>query len=189
MVVHILVDRYRWRVFPGYFVVFWIFLAFTLTTLPRPGFWIGIVGVGEQIVSAGVSVVLTVFDFPAPTWPFSMGLVKRHLVDSSRENPHIPTPGTPRELVIQFWYPATSSSGPRQPYCLRSEMPLRKEHLSLVSTHAATGVPLAGTPRRSPVLIFSPSWTGGRRQNTFQAEELSSHEFVLVGIDHPYGYP
>jgi dienelactone hydrolase len=65
-------------------------------------------------------------------------------------------------------------------------MPLKKKHLSLVRTHAATGVPFAVSPGRYPVLIFCPSWTGGRFQNTFQAEDLASHGFVVVGIDHPY---
>jgi predicted dienelactone hydrolase len=36
------------------------------------------------------------------------------------------------------------------------------------------------------VILFSPSWTGRRDQNTVQVEELASHGFVVVGIDHPY---
>ena len=38
-------------------------------------------------------------------------------------------------------------------------------------------------PDRFPVLIFAPSWTGRRNQNTVQAEELASHGFVVVGIE------
>jgi len=44
-----------------------------------------------------------------------------------------------------------------------------------------------GRGPRYPVLIFCPAWTGRRNQNTFQAEELASHGFVVAGIDHPYG--
>jgi dienelactone hydrolase len=59
--------------------------------------------------------------------------------------------------------------------------------LALVRTHAATGVPLARARGRYPVVLFSPSWIGRRDQNTVQVEELASHGFLVVGVDHPYG--
>ena len=65
-------------------------------------------------------------------------------------------------------------------------MSLLKQHLALAQTHATPGVPIAGRPSRFPLLLFAPSWTGRRNQNTVQAEELASHGFIVVGIDHPY---
>jgi predicted dienelactone hydrolase len=35
--------------------------------------------------------------------------------------------------------------------------------------------------------LFTPSWHGARNQNMVQVEDLVSHGFVVVGVDHPYG--
>src|SRR5262249_43974891 len=86
----------------------------------------------------------------------------------------------------QVWYPA-EWAGPGRPYRTPAETEFKKRHLALVKTNAATGVPVASAQARYPVVIFSPAWTGRRNQNTVQAEELASHGFVVVGIDHPYG--
>src|SRR5581483_7569872 len=71
-------------------------------------------------------------------------------------------------------------------YRTLAETPLTKIHLASVRTHAAPMVPVAGAEARYPIVLFSPSWTGRRGQNTVQAEELASHGFVVVGIDHPF---
>jgi predicted dienelactone hydrolase len=44
------------------------------------------------------------------------------------------------------------------------------------------------SPEKSnyPVLIFSHGLTGFRNQNTFEVEELASHGYIIVGIDHTY---
>jgi len=172
--------------YPGYFVIVWLFLAFTWPRVARPGVWTSLAGLSCLLGSAALCKVMPVFEFPRPTGPFPTGSVTRHLVDSNRQEIQGTRPDAHRELMIQVWYPA-ADPGPGQFYCSRVEMPLKKKQLSLVRTHAATGVPFAVAPGRFPVLVFSPSWTGGRIQNTFQAEELASHGFVVVGIDHPYG--
>ncbi len=187
MAIQMLVDGNRWQMYPAYFVVGWMFVTSNLPALPVPGFWMGLASTGFLMASAALCVVLPVFELPIPTGPFPIGTIKRHLVDSSRQELQGTRIRMPRELMIQIWYPAATRSGRRQPYCSQAEMPLKKKHLSLVRTHAAPGVPFAGTHDRYPVLIFSPSWLGGRIQNTVQAEYLASHGFVVVGIDHPYG--
>ena len=67
----------------------------------------------------------------------------------------------------------------------RRENALRSGRSALVRTHASWGPPVSTSPRH-PVVLFCPSWTGRKNQNTVQAEELASHGFVVVGIDHPY---
>jgi dienelactone hydrolase len=185
--IEVLVDGQRWQMYPAYLAVAWVVLTFALTSLPIRRFWTGLTTIGCLMTSAALCFALPVFELPTPTGPFPIGSVKRHLVDSRRQELQNARPGALRELMIQIWYPAKAHSGRGQPYCSSAEMPLKKKQFSLVRTHAATGVPFARTPGKCPVLIFTPSWTGGRVQNTFQAEELASHGFVVVGIDHPYG--
>jgi hypothetical protein len=60
-------------------------------------------------------------------------------------------------------------------------------HLGNLATHAARGAPMAeGQPTRFPVLLFSHGRCGFRQHNTVLAEELVSHGFIVVAIDHPH---
>jgi dienelactone hydrolase len=88
--------------------------------------------------------------------------------------------------MVQIWYPA-AGTGPPSPYRLPSETTLRHDRLSLVKTHSAVGVPVSNARPRYPVILYSPSWQGSRNENVAYVEELASHGFVVVGIDHTYG--
>ncbi len=186
MAVQILVEGHRWQMYPAYLVTVWLALSSTWPRKRRLAVSASLAGMGCLLASAVLCLVLPVFELPQPTGPFKIGSVTRHLVDTSRVDLFGNGPGAHRELMVEVWYPA-QGYGPARYYCSRSEMPFKKEQLALVRTHAAEGVPIAGTPGRYPVLIFSPSWQGRRYQNTFQFEDLASHGFVVVAMDHPYG--
>jgi dienelactone hydrolase len=186
MAVQIAVEGRRWQFYPAYVVTVWLFLALPWTQMARPGLWTSLAGLTGLIISAAFCTVLPAFQFPAPTGPFPVGTVTRHLIDGSRTESLGPVPGAHRELMIQIWYPA-EYRGPRRAYRSRAELSLFKEHLSLIMTNASAAIPLERTPGRLPVLIFSPSWAGRRDQNTIQVEEFASQGYLVVGIDHPYG--
>jgi dienelactone hydrolase len=38
---------------------------------------------------------------------------------------------------------------------------------------------------KHPVVVFGPMWGGRRTQDTFLAEELASHGYVVAAVDHP----
>lgn len=62
-------------------------------------------------------------DLPAPTVDRPVGTTSLHLVDHDRPDPFAPTPG-PRELMVQFWYPARGTAGrPRAPYTTPGSRP------------------------------------------------------------------
>jgi dienelactone hydrolase len=63
---------------------------------------------------------------------------------------------------------------------------LKSAHLALVKSHSMLGGRLWQSEDRYPVLLYTPSWSGIRTECTFQVEELASHGYVVVGIDHPY---
>ncbi len=147
--------------------------------------WTSLGMIGLLVTAGTLESLLPVFELPRPTGSYLIGTVTRHLIDSNRQETQGDKPGGPRELMIQIWYP-TNQIGPGQAYRSPDELSLVKQHLALVQTHAAPGVPLAAAPSRFPLILFAPSWTGRRNQNTVQAEELASHGFVVVGIDHPY---
>ena len=188
MVLQIVLEGARWPIGPAYLATVYLFFTccWPRVFIPAPGCWTAVCGILLLIAAAAMGSVLPIFELPKPTGAYPIGTATRRLIDSSRQETQSGRPGEHRELMIQIWYPA-ERSGPGQPYRTRAETTFTKEHLALARTHAAAGVPVAVAQPRYPVVIFSPSWTGRRNQNTVQAEELASHGFVVVGIDHPYG--
>src|SRR5579859_5410238 len=142
---------------------------------------------------AGVSLceALPVFSFPEPTGKYGVGTQVRHLVDQNLLEPHVRGAKAPRELMIQIWYPAERGDREaRSAYRDRRTTSFWTSQLSLVRTNAVVDVPIVPARKETggyPVLLFSPSWSGQRVQNTFQVEELASHGYIVVAMDHPYG--
>jgi predicted dienelactone hydrolase len=185
MAIDIAIEGARWTMAPAIVVTLWLFVGCTGPRTAQPGRWSGLAMIGLLLTAGMLETLLPVFELPKPTGGYLIGTVTRHLSDSSRKETQGDTPGGPRELMIQIWYP-TDQAGSGQAYRTHDEVTLLKQHLAIAQTHATPGVPVAGTPSRFPLLLFAPSWTGRRNQNTVQAEELASHGFIVVGIDHPY---
>jgi dienelactone hydrolase len=140
----------------------------------------------------GLVVLYTVFSpgfsLPAPTGSYQVGTQTRHLVDASRRDPHSDDRNKPRELVIQIWYPIDRGSrGTVAPYRDRRGLTGDAARLAVVSTHSLIGAPLSRSQTQFPLLLYSPGWDGARTENTFQAEELASHGYIVAAMDHPYG--
>lgn len=166
----------RWQMAPTYVAAAILFAS--VTTRPN--------GFGSTVALVAIAVVLgcvfPVFRLPEPTGPHRIGSAKLHLVDSSRPDPHTTREDGRRELMVQIWYP-TAETGTAVPYLNPAETSLAWRHLSLVHTHASSGVRPSG---RFPVLLYLPSWGGGKAEATTLLEELTSHGFIVVALDHPY---
>lgn len=104
-----------------------------------------------------------------------------------------------RKLMIQVWYPAEiDSNAQRAPYVEHispllegvgdaiSIPPFLLSHLQYVQSNAYKDAMVVKAQAKYPVLLFSHGLTGFRNQNTFQVEELASHGYIVVSIDHPY---
>ena len=128
---------------------------------------------------------------PAPTGPRAIGELQLHLVDKSRNDPWVPT--KKRELMASVWYPA-ANGGPRVPYVSAKLGPvLAADWLPLIGlegpeldyahtwTHARATAPAYG---RFPVVLYSPGLGTSRTFGTEQVEELVSHGYVVVTVDH-----
>jgi dienelactone hydrolase len=113
----------------------------------------------------------------------AVGTAIRHLTDGGETESR-------REAMVQIWYPAEAAPGakPARYFVDRRAKPgLRHWNLALLRTHAVVvDAPVSADEQTWPVLIYSPSWHGQANQNTCLAQELASHGFVVVGIDHPY---
>src|SRR5262245_49324243 len=187
LALQVTVEGPRWHLGPAYLLAIYLFVVCSWARAPALGLGrtAGACGMGLLATAALLGTVLPVFRLPDPTGAHSVGTVTLHLVDLSRQEPHCAPPGH-RELMIQVWYPA-QTSGPGVAYCAPAETSLKKQQLTLVRTHAVRGAAVASGRRQYPVVICAPSWTGRKNQNTVQAEEMASHGFIVVGVDHPYG--
>jgi predicted dienelactone hydrolase len=188
-------DNYRWQLLPAIvtsLVVLLLFLIRPQPKLPRSRFLsVAIFGMVGFLASAICSYFYPVFGLPVPTGRYAVGTTAIDLVDRSRLEQCDPHATSPRELVVQVWYPAISNYGEKAPY-LPDRRSIPKgiySHLGLVKTHAVRDVAIAPSTSLYPVVLYTPSWSGYRTDNTFQTEELASHGFVVIGLEHPCSVP
>jgi predicted dienelactone hydrolase len=151
-----------------------------------------VIGVAPQ-ASASATPAAPRFFLPEPTGPYPVGTVELHLVDPDRIDPFAPSPRV-RELMVQVWYPATRVHGfPVAPWMtpltaaqFAANHALPVELFDAITTNGRVGPPLATLRGGRPVVLFSPGYGGMRTWYTSALEDLASHGYVVVGIDHTY---
>ncbi|QQQ78300.1 alpha/beta hydrolase [Saccharothrix sp. 6-C] len=131
---------------------------------------------------------------PAPTGRHAVGTTSLHLTDPSRPDPWVPT--TNRELMVSLFYPAASARGPKKQYLTAAESAavldeagvttLPADVLSTVRTHAVVDARPAGRRHGLPLVVLSPGFKRPRATLTALAEDLASHGYVVVVVDHTY---
>lgn len=126
---------------------------------------------------------------PAPTGHERVGTVSLHLVDRSRPDPWVPTQPA-RQLVIQVWYPAATVHGyPNVPWMTPATARAyeKANHLPVVNwpkTRAHLGAPMDQRRGGRPVVLYSHGLGGQRAEATALVEDLASHGYIVVTIDH-----
>ncbi len=192
---HLVWEGAHWQMAPAYLAA--LLTAGLLLAPLRRG--VRIAGGAVVLLCAGLSgalsYVLPMFELPVPTGTYAIGTRIVSMIDPSRREDALHGELHPREVVVQIWYPA-SHSGLRPtwalgglrasyaPYRRRSETSLASSYQSVDWTHALLNAPVADG--RFPVIFYNPGWNGRRTQNTPLTEELASHGYVVVAIDHPY---
>lgn len=150
-------------------------------------------GVAQARVANDITVRL-----PSPTGPHRIGVTTLHLVDQHRRDPWDSTIPV-RELMATVFYPARTVRGcPIAPHMtpaaaakfkdfdpiyLHPELPKSGVDWAATMAHSYTGAP--AQPLRRPVLLYTPGGGDPRTFGTGLAEELASHGYVVVTIDHP----
>ena len=128
-----------------------------------------------------------VFQLPPVSGPFAIGSTTIAFTDPSREETNLPVRGQPRRFMAEIWYPASDCTGRRTAYRdLRTIRTWKSAHLRYIKTHSCVDAPVLPSKEKWPLVFFSPSSGGYRSQNTFLVEDLVSHGYVVVGMDHPY---
>jgi predicted dienelactone hydrolase len=151
------------------------------------------IGVASRASAAAATAAPAQLTLPPPTGPYPLGTVALHLVDRSRPDP-VAGPGHYRELMTSVWYPARDTWH----YPLARWMPAAPLRALLKSagfspdavlaplTAGHEGAPVRRTGERLPVLLYSHGAHDHRSDTTIVVQELASHGYVVVTVDHTY---
>jgi dienelactone hydrolase len=191
MVAHAFQEGTHWQLIPLYLAVLVLcFSGLADRRWPRWGF-VSFAGMSLSLVCAFAcaSWIVPMFELPRPTGRYAVGTRIFHLVDQNRIEENGPSPSGKRELIVQAWYPAEPPAKPNDHYLASyqrlGEVTLAASYRSVLKTNSWQDAPvLAGATY--PVLIYNPGWMGERTEGTYQMEELASHGFVVVAIDHTF---
>jgi predicted dienelactone hydrolase len=138
---------------------------------------------------------------PEPTGAYRVGTDIFHLTDASRPDTLSKKTGQFRELMFQVWYPTDAApQAQTAPYipnpallqALKDEQhdgqaPNVLDAWKDVRTAATLSAPLSKKRDKFPLLFFSHGLGEPRSLYTAFSQELASHGYVVVCIDHPYG--
>jgi dienelactone hydrolase len=147
-------------------------------------------------------IFLPIAEFPEPTGHYGVGYTTYHWVDTTRQELNAQDPIHPnRELMIHVFFPTEKKNNATpinydpdaaksaiEYLAMCSKLPAWLfGNIKLIKTHMQTNAPLAQNTTPFPVVIFSHGAGGPMVQSyTWILEELASHGFVVVGINHPY---
>jgi dienelactone hydrolase len=136
-----------------------------------------------------------------PTGALPISRTSYHWVDATRDEPNAETPRTKRELMVHIWYPAQRQTGGK-PAAYQPGMPkvqsvvgeatLKEtagacyEALFSTRTHATADGAVSSGSTSYPLLLLTHGLGVNAMAYSMLAEDLASHGYVVVGIDHPY---
>jgi pimeloyl-ACP methyl ester carboxylesterase len=169
------------------------------------GLIVGIFAAFAQSSSApaGVQSSDALPQLPTPSGPWGIGRVGYNWVDASRPDQYSTSPNAYRELMVYFWYPASKSADAKGPYfpgaqpldtVPETQGRIRREFgknwpamiSGAIFSHAVERAPIAKSPRRFPVVVFSHGLGSTGFNYTCLIEDLVSRGYVVASIEHTY---
>ncbi|WP_169813063.1 alpha/beta hydrolase family protein [Nocardia jejuensis] len=132
---------------------------------------------------------------PAPTGPYPVGVTDWHLTDADRADPW--DQSRRRELMVQIWYPADDAgSSPLAPWLPPggreeqryglAQSGVAPDSWTLAPSHSRSDEPARVGGGQFPILLNSPGLDDTTGLNTAQAEDLASHGYIVVAVNHTH---
>ena len=152
------------------------------------------------IISTALPILFPVPVMPKPSGKYAIGTASFYLKDPSRDEIYTDDPNDKRQIMMQIWYPAKSTAGAQPAKWLdrldiagpiiaqRLNLPsFVLDHANLTQSNSFLNTPIIDDSATLPVVVYSHGWTGFRTVNMNQSEDLASHGYIVVSIDHSYG--
>jgi predicted dienelactone hydrolase len=154
-----------------------------------------------SLASATAGVAQRVPRLPEPAGPFGVGRLSFEWTDEKRPNPFLTERNERRRLMVYIWYPTASdqkgNTGTYVPGAKEIDAvagfdraragPIWPLIVSgVIKSHAQDDVPVAKSPARFPVVLFSHGNGGSSFIYTSAIEDLVSHGYIVAAVEHPY---
>ena len=137
---------------------------------------------------------------PLTTGSYSIGTQEFHFFDQQRDE-LFSSDTEKRSVMVRMWYPSSVQTGRKYQY-LGNKMPLFQKMFAdeyyiphwlsallwrSIATHAYINASLASVYSMYPIILFSHGLLG-LPSETYSAliQNLASHGYIVVSIDHPY---
>jgi len=128
-----------------------------------------------------------------PTGDRPVGTTALYLKDTSRPDPWVSSVPY-RELMVSLFYPAVPGNGPKKQFMSEAEAKavfdeagikgIPPSVMTAVRTDAVVDAQPAG--RSLPAVVLSPGFKRPRAELTSLSEDLASHGYLVVLVDHTY---
>ena len=201
-IAHLQLEGFRWQMIPLYAVTLGLAVGDVLF-IERELKWPnrvsrGLFGMSGLALTLALPFLLPVPVLPTPSGGLPVGTISLEIVDTEREMAYGPAPESSRRFMVQVWYPAAPSTGPK-PESWSADWDLVApamsrllgfpswflSHTRYTSSHSVLSAPVA--PGTFPVVIYSHGWTGFRSIAINQMEALASNGYIVIAPDHTYG--
>jgi predicted dienelactone hydrolase len=127
---------------------------------------------------------------PELTGPYAVGRTIYRWTDEARLETYTSQEDDQRGLSIWVWYPAGETTSEPAPYMTKGMNALFQPLLGLdaaqIHSHAIADTVADIEQAPYPVLVFSPGNGLNSVLYTALLEEIASHGYIVVGIDHSY---
>lgn len=160
------------------------------------------------IVSSLLPTYIPVLTLPETTGKYLVSTSSYKWTDTSRLESLSENQTEPREIMVQFWYPGKINENSEKALYLPDadiminalnygETYIERTIRSVINTslfnqlyhfksNSYKNEIISDNQQSFPVIIFSHGIAGLRTQNTFLCEELASHGYIVISIDHTY---
>lgn len=210
--LHVLLEGLRVQMVLFYLLLAVICLCFILRVLFRrtvevqgkPKRWKRITALSLGTLALAAALVIPLYALPPivlpnPTGSHDIGTINYYWIDDSRRKTWTAAEDDKREIVVRVWYPATSMDHmKRAPYAhpveqmksLGKGQPLYVkaiiDSIKNVTTHSYLQAPISSAKAEYPVLLLSPGFGASNFMYTSMTENLASHGYIVVAIEHSY---
>lgn len=198
--------RSRWHYYPIYLLVIGYFILIILNYFkvvelsPALAKWI--VGIGVFLIAITIVLILV---FPKEKLPiasgkFEVGTRVFELEDKTRNEVYSVEANDKRKLKYQVWYPTDKTKEYKKAKWMfdgleltsqlatsMNMLPFMLNHTAEISSNSYLDAPINNSMDKYPLVIISHGWRGFRELHTDYAEELASHGYIAISIDHTYG--
>jgi len=211
-VAQLLVEGYRWQLL----VVYIMTALFILIVLFRHSRKMVNLKIGKLlkyslssiiiillVVSTSLSIYLPVFHLPKPEGPEKVGTQTFHFTDQNRDEVLTDDQSDKRELMVQIWYPTENKNNNKREGLFPKDKEMFKKYIQTYSnslklpdfvfdywkysrTNSYENVEILPSTSPYPLVLLSHGMGTSKVLHASQAENLASHGFIVVTIDHTY---